>query len=439
MKGTFLNNSLKTFITSLIVLIIGVIISSIIARSLGPEGRGNYAIIIQSITILIAFGQFGLVDVMLSQVKNKDYLFKALAGNSMLFIFLSTIFIAFLLWITFYTFSSKIYNSFNPKLLFFAFFIAPSNFIIIFFNRIIQLKGYIKFYNRISLIRQFFWLLSILLWIIFWDNTLEAVLFGLVSAQFIVAVYIIYLVNSFLKIRTWYIDKNLLLKSLGGGIKLSLGMAFTLLGQQVGLFILSYYMEASEVGWYAIALGLSSMLFMVATSIKTVLESWIGSINKSLDNIADRTIIITRQLFILYIPLCLLLILFGKQAILIIYGSSFLPAYGPMIILQIFILLRVIDKIISSHLTYIKHFWVLTISATLGMITSLLLSIVLVQPFGIIGVSIATVFGQLVATAIVCLSFIRNSNYGIIDFIPQKGDYILYKTQFSNFYNRLSK
>jgi len=362
-----------------------------------------------------------------------------LSGNSLFIIILSSIFIAFLFWITFYTFSSKIYNNFDSKLLFIAFFIAPSNLIIIFFSRIIQLKGYIKYYNRTLLIRQFFWLLSIVLWIIFWDNTLEAVLFGFVSAQFIGAAYIIYLVNSFLKIRTWYIDKNLLLQSLDGGFKLWLGIAFTLLGQQIGLFIISYYMEASEVGWYAIALGLSSMLFMVSTSIKTVLESWIGSINKSFDDIAGQTIIITRLVFIIFVALCLFLILFGKQVILIIYGSSFLPAYGPLVILQLFILIRVVDKIISSYLTYVKHFWTLTISATLGMITSLLLSILLVQSFGIIGVSIATVFGQLVATAIVCYSFIRNSKYGIIDFIPQKVDFIIYKTQFSNFYNSLTK
>ena len=109
---------------------------------------------------------------------------------------------------------------------------------------------------------------------------------------------------------------------------------------------------------------------------------------------------------------------------MIVYGPSFLPSYDPMIILLFFVFLRTIDQIISSYVTYIKHFWTLSFAST--MFIGLVLAILLIQDFGMLGAAIATVGGQFAATTIVGYSFIKNTNNSIIDFIPKIQDYYLY-------------
>ena len=123
---------------------------------------------------------------------------------------------------------------------------------------------------------------------------------------------------------------------------------------------------------------------------------------------------------------------------MIVYGPSFLPSYDPMIILLFFVFLRTIDQIISSYVTYIKHFWTLSFASTSGMFIGLVLAILLIQDFGMLGAAIATVGGQFAATIIVCYSFINNTKYGIIDFIPNAQDFIYYRTQIINLYNRVN-
>ncbi len=399
---------------------------------MGPSNRGIYAVILQSVNIFIALGQFGLIDVMLSQTKGQNLKFEILAGNSLFFILLSTIFIALGLLISYFLFSNIIYNNVTIRLLFFGFLFAPFNLIITFFNRIIQLSGKIILYNKVTFLLQIFWLINISIWLIFWKNSLEAVLFGLATSQFILAIYCIYLVKKNIASDRWHIDKKLFSQSLKDGSKMSIGIFSAILGQQIGIFIINYYMKPEQVGWYAIALGLSTMIFLLSRSIRTVLQSWIGSVNKTESEIAEQTIITSRYFLICSILVCLMVILFGKIIISIIYGSAYLPAYSPLVILLFFVILRGIDQIISSYLTYIKHFLTLSIASTIGMISTLIMSIYFAQTIGINGVAIATVTGQFFAVSIVGFIFFKNTNFAIYDLVPKKNDFYYFGNQIIN-------
>ena len=118
-----------------------------------------------------------------------------------------------------------------------------------------------------------------------------------------------------------------------------------------------------------------------------------------------------RHVILIIILISLLFVLFGKVIIQIVYGPSFLPSYDPMIILLFFVFLRTIDQIISSYVTYIKHFWTLSFAST--MFIGLVLAILLIQDFGMLGAAIASVGGQFAATIIVSYSFINNIHYYI--------------------------
>ena len=140
---------------------------------------------------------------------------------------------------------------------------------------------------------------------------LSTILLGLISAQFIAALYSVFIVRRYVATKKWIMDKYLFFNSLKGGIKLAIGIFSALLGQQIGIFILNYYMDSQEVGWYAISLSLTTMFLLISSSIRTVLQSWIGSADESIIEISEQTVVITRHVFLIFILIRLIFALFG--------------------------------------------------------------------------------------------------------------------------------
>src|SRR3990167_8067384 len=55
-----LRSSLGVFATRIWGAFVGIVVSIIIARTLGPEGKGIYSLLLLAPTLLVTFGNFGL-------------------------------------------------------------------------------------------------------------------------------------------------------------------------------------------------------------------------------------------------------------------------------------------------------------------------------------------------------------------------------------------
>jgi len=418
MKESFIGKIVRTLATSGITILLGIITSIIIARSLGPAGKGAYVIIIQTISIFIALGQFGLPEVLLHQLGAKNWKLQDFAGVSFLLLIVSTLLIGAILLIVYPILSSSIFKDIDFHLIKLTFLMVPFSLAFIFYNRLIQLRGHIGIYNLMRISNAVISLISLLVWLQFWQNQIQAALLALISSQALVAVLSIYLFRRNITKDKWTIKLRLLWEVIRNGMKVQFGMVVVILGDKLGIFVLNMYMDLSAVGWFSLSIAISHFLLLFSISTRDVLQSWMTGEEHTSKEVLEKTTLLIRNLIILLLGGSLILAIVGRPLINIVYGIAFIPAYTPMLVLLIGIIARGLGQIFSSYLALQNYLGLPSISAFIGVSINLLLALWLVPQNGIIGAAIATMAGQLVSLLFLMVCFIRITDCSIFEFVP---------------------
>lgn len=322
MKKSFSSQFVHTFGISCLIAVIGILTSIITTRSLGPEGKGVYSIAIRAIGILIAFGQFGLPEVMLFQMRSDQRRPSAMAANSLVIILAGTALAATLLWVTYPFLENSFYRGVGDTVLWLAFLGLPFNLAFLFFGRMIHLDGRLGAYNLLRLISAGTGLvaISICLWIN--PGNPGAAILGLVISYFVLAICAVILVRRWIAPQNWRMELVLLRKSFWNGFKVQWGMFANILGQYAGIFILNYFLDLQDVGWFSTALGLATFVLLLSETARTVLQAWMPSHDNTSEEAAQRTLVTTRHTFLILLACAICLAIFGKPLILIMYRKK---------------------------------------------------------------------------------------------------------------------
>lgn len=432
MKRSFIGDVIRTLGTSAAVAALGVAASVVMARALGPEGKGSYAIVIQSISILITLGQFGLPEMMLYQMRAGRRRPDALAGNSMLILIATSLLVAMGLWIMYPMLADTLYKGVSSSLLWLAFWMVPSNLGFLFYSRLIQLDGRVEAYNALNLMQAGTWMLALLAWLWIWPDRAEAAVLGLVTSQALTALCSVLLVRRWVAGKRWHWDWKLMSESLRGGMKVQVGMAAALLGQQLGIFVLNSFLDLCSVGWFSTALGLTNFLLLASASVRTVLQAWMpgASVNPSV--ILERTVTATRHTAIVLLMGAVILAILGRPLIRVLYGAPFLPAYMPMLILLPSVLVRGISQVFTSYFAFEKRLGLPSVAAALAVGSNAVLAWLLVPQLGMTGAALATFAGQLASMLFLAAWFTRLTDRRLSELVPAFADLRLYVSVLMN-------
>ena len=102
-RSDFIRKVAATYSTQILVVILGIITSAVIARILGPAGRGEYSVVVAWGMIGMQFGNLGLHASNIFYVTKDRKLLAPLAGNSLVVSFIAAVIFALiscsLLWL----------------------------------------------------------------------------------------------------------------------------------------------------------------------------------------------------------------------------------------------------------------------------------------------------------------------------------------------------
>lgn len=389
MAGKFTKDTLITTITQILILIFSISSSIIIARFLGPTGKGIYSLAILLPNLLITFTNFGIGPATIYYIGKRKYSLGEIFGANIIFSFLISLFSIILGFIIVFFFSSKTFPGVPKFYLFFSLFLIP---IQIFFTFLIDIflgLQKIKKYNFIYLMQSILFFIFIFVFIFLMNYGITMAIFSTVFSYFITLIFLIIQTKKTIGNPVFKLNKLIIKDFFFYGLKCYISNILGFLHYRVDQFMINLFLNPTAVGFYSIAVGISEKLWLIPQSAATVLFPKVAS-ERDKKRIKDFTPIVCRNIFFITLISCIGIFLAGKWIILFLYSEKFLKSVSSFQVLLIGALALSVSKILANDIAGRGRPEINTYIGTFSVILNVILNAILIPKIGIIGAAWAT-------------------------------------------------
>lgn len=378
---------IETFSTRILLILFSLVTSVIVARSLGPEGRGLYALALTIGMLGVQFTNLGLHSSNTFYVARDSNLLSPLLGNSLLASFSMGGLGALLGGLLFYRFPEL--APINGIILVLALLWIPFGLAYLLNQNLLLGIQDTRSFNQLEVFNKGISIVLLLL-VIFLDRVSPAAIF---ATSFIALLICLGWALNVLKKHIYHpihISKSLFIKNLPYGIKSYLGSFVGFLLLRVDLLMINQLLGKKEAGLYDIAINMSEMVYLFPLVVSTIIfpklaaiesiqEKWKLSKNVGLALLVC-TAIITAVTALLAFPL-----------IEFLYGEEFVPCVPAFLFLIFSKFIMSANSIFSNFVSSIYVPWAAVpfSFAVLGL--NILLNLIWIEQFGIIGAAYASI------------------------------------------------
>ncbi|MBI4473811.1 MAG: flippase [Acidobacteria bacterium] len=388
-ESDFVRKVFETFMTRIGLIGIGLVTSIIVARILGPEGRGRYAVAAAVSSLIIQFGNLGLPTSNTYSVSRDGKLLPALLGNALAVSFLLGGFCALSAGMALFVFPNLV--AISGSLLILALIGVPFGLgQTLAQNLLIGIQD-IRTYNKIELATAVFGaaLLGIL------------IVTGVVTVESVFLVGILGVLLAFLwTFRRLYrlldapvcVSFPLFRQNLRYGFKVYLAAFFAFSLLRIDLLMVQRMRGAAEAGQYAISSSMADMLYLLPSVIGTVLFPKLSATSDSLMRWK-----MTRQVMFVIAGVMSVAsgaaLFFSTPLIRLMWGPAFLPAAMPFIILSVAMIFYGSNNALSNYLAseglpwFAVYVWIIALVMNVGA------NFLLIPSYGITGAAAASLLG----------------------------------------------
>lgn len=430
---SIVKDSILTFSTQILVVFLSGTASIVIARALGPSGKGIFAIILVVPTLLVTLGNMGLGVANIYFLGKEKYKLDEITSNSVIFAFSIGIGLVFIFSMIFNLLNSSFLKEVKPWHILSVIYMLPLALLILYFKSILLGENKIKEYNLVQVLEKgSFLLLIIIFLLIIKEGVLGTVLSWILTV-------VITSSGSFLLVRqltriTFSLNFNLLKDSIKFGIKGYLANAIQLLNYRLDMLLVNFFLGVTFVGYYSIAVLLAEMLWYFPDSVGTVIFPKVSSVK--FEVASELTPKVCRNTLFLTFISSLLLFVFGKKIIFIAFGELFLPALQPLWVLLPGVVALSIAKVLANDLTGRGKPMINTYTAMVSLAINIGLNLILIPRWGIIGAAFASTISYITTAMIILYSFLRITHNTLTDTIIIKlSDFRVY----SELYKKIAK
>jgi O-antigen/teichoic acid export membrane protein len=421
---TFVKDVSTNFVKKTVLLVSGIIISIVIARVLGPTGKGIYALIMLVPSMLFLLGELGITMANVFYIGKKKIEISKLSYNSLIFGLINGL-ILVIIFLAIYPFiKDSVFKGVNPEYIYLILIIVPFNLTTNYLSGILLGLLKIKQSCNIIIIKTIINTSGILIILfIFSGYIVDLIIFSVLLEISMFVFYVLYIgkLTNFAKKYSW----NSFKKCFNYGSKGYLADMFMFFNYRLDIFMINFFIGVTAVGYYSLSVGLAEMIWIIPGTISFVLFPNVSS--KSKKESAELTATTCRHSFFLSLILCSLAAFFSKYAIEILYGKSFLQSYLPLLILLPGILINSTGSLTSSYLCGIGKVIYSPIITSTMLVINITLNIILIPIYGIIGAAIASSICYSYGAILSVFFFLKHSDVKLKDiYIFNKGDILFY-------------
>jgi O-antigen/teichoic acid export membrane protein len=433
-------NSAIAFSSQVLVFGIGIITSIILARVLGPAGKGIYTLIILIPMVMLKLGSLGIEAANVYFTGSKKYEIKDIVSNSLF----SAIFIGLILILLFSGISHfSIFQNFlnlnqiNPLFLWLVVLTIPFSLLFGFLINIFLGREEIIKYNKLNIFRSILQLIAIIVFLIILKKGIFGAVLSYAFTVVIATLLIIFLIRKIAKIK-FCLNKSLLKDQTKYGLKAYFGNLAQFLNYRLDMLLIAVFLAPAAVGFYSISVGIAERLWMLPGAIATVLFPRVSSIKDiEANNLTSR---VARHTFFIIFIVSLILAFLAKPLIKILFGPAFLPSVLPLLILLPGIIALGGAKTLTADLAGRGKPQFGAYAAFISLAVNIPLNLYLIPKWGIPGAAFASTVAYILATIVVIIAFSKISKKSWTDIIfIKKSDFKFYRNFFLLFKNKLKK
>lgn len=418
----FVRNVSVTFATKLAIVGIGVATSAVMARSLGPEGKGLYSLAVLAGGMVYVALNLGIGAVSGFMLGRKRISFEELAGN---WLSLSVVIGAGILALAL-ALAPALVPRFLPSVPLWTvvtalcavpFIMLNSNFQMLF-----RANDDFRSFNIVEILQPAAFLVLYVPAVFLARQRLLEASVGVYLVSTVVGGLGAVLLAARLTRLSFRWNRPLVGESLRFGVQQNLGSFLDFLNFRFDMLLVNYFLDPANVGFYSISVILPEKLWYIPNVLSAVLHPRIA--HAETEDQANRDTALVSRLTALIIGAgCLGILLLGRLLVRLLYSDRFLPAVSPLFILLPGAFMMSLARILTSDLTARgfprANMW----AGLVGLVSNVAINLVLIPRMGIAGAALASSISYSLYTIVVMIYFGRITGVRAAAIVvPRAGD-----------------
>ena len=392
------------------IIVIGLIVSIILARGLGTEQRGIYTLAVLLPEILVIFLNLGVAPASVFFISRRKIDPSQTFGyNTSLALWISagSIIIGGLVIIFV---SDWLFPNVPTSLLLLSLLIIPLSLLIQYLNAIFQGLQDFRSFNLISMTSQLAMLILVILFV--WILPLSSIGAMISYLGSNIVGLILLFVLLFHKVGApsrwnFFLNISYIRQIMDYSIKVHLSNAFTYLNYRIDNLILNRISGPNPVGLYSISVGLSERLWIPSVAIGSVIFSRIASLEEGDIRREEITPLTTRFVLLLSILIALIAAPILVVLIPILYSNEYLGSIQPLLLLIPGTIAFNVGRILSNDIAGRGKPEINMILSAIALLINIAANIILIPRLNASGAALASTISYTSLAILVIIAYCR--------------------------------
>jgi len=427
---SFVRQGVGTLTSRAIVFAAAFFSNVLIARFLGPTGKGQISLVIFTITILINVAALGIPSALVFHVGQKLHNARRLFGASLVLYFFAVIVFTAIYLAAIPYLQGTIFSDLPPWLMYVVLLVFPTTLAARYAQHIALGLRHVFHYNLVMVIDRVAYVVLLLLILWGFERSVAGVVYAEVLGRLTACVVAVCLLLGALK-PLFTFGRRELGALLGYGLRAHLMLVIALISYRIGLYVLRYFHDAAIVGQYSIALNVAEVLLFIPNSFGMILFARTSS---STDEEASRfTPIAARNVLALTLASALVLGLVAPVLVPLVFGQAFRPSIALFLVLLPGVVTFALYRVLSYDLIGRGFPLRVSLASGAGLVANVGVAILLVPRLGAMGAVCGNLAGYGLTTIIITYIFLRMTGNRLSDLILWK------REDFRHYRNLLAK
>ena len=392
-KRSFFADSSSVFGNNILILIIGIATSILLARYLGPEGRGIYAAILVYPILLTSLAELGIRQSIIFLVGQKQYPPEKIIPVLLWMIIVSSMLSILIVGGIFFFLKDPDFSLFAIIL---ALFYIPFRIVISYSQGVFVGKGEIWRFNQLNWIPQVILFLGIIILVVLGNFYVIGALVATLIGSLIMSVYALFLLSQISPLKVLF-DLEIVKRLIGLGVLYGIALFIINLNYRIDIVIMQQLTTVAEIGLYTVGVSVAELVLQIPRAVGIVVFSRSAN-SQEPDLFSKRLTKLFRVSFISAMVCGIILALIAPYLVPFVFGTAFLPSVLVIQLIMPGIIMRTAFAVLNFDMAG-KGKPVISLVALLpALIINVILNIILIPSYGANGAafasSISYVFGS---------------------------------------------